>query len=288
MYFTGQDGCVRLRRRTTTPYTTEVDSSDVSTTLNRFGFDRSELNIITGDRVELQTSDPRGIAWLPTEAFYANVNADGGIRAFPSYEAALNNDRAQEYGLTGFSGSPIPVTVSVRDTSYEPLAAVVGYTFDTDRATLDATALGDAFQVQLGQGLISGTGTIDCFFDYRRQMSCGPGAEVIGELPVLLLQTIYRFDLGSEFSAILQLAPRTDESEPVYYEVQAVATRTGVVVNRDGLIQCSVNFVSTGPFRLIVGQPTDLDAATAYILKEDEGRIQKEHDLDFLLKEPDM
>ena len=283
MYFTGQDGCVKIRRRTSDQYTTEIDPSDINPLLNRFGFDRSELNMITGDRVELQTDDPRGIAWLPVETFYAHVNADGGIRAFPNYEAAINNDRSQEYQLTALTGGPLTMVVAVRDTTFEPLGAVVGYTFDTDRATLEATALGDAFQVQLGQGLISGSGTIDCFFDYRRQVYCGPAADAIGELPVLLLQTIYRLDLGSEFSAILQLAPETDQSQPVFYEVQAVTTRTGVVVNRDGLIQCSINFVSTGPFRLVIGEPSGY----SYILKEDDDRLQQEQNLDFLLKEPE-
>jgi len=280
MYFTGQDGCVKIKRRTSDSFTTEVLEDDLDLSLNRFGFDRSELNMITGDRVDIETQDPRGVAWLPVEAFYAHVSADGALRAFPTYEAAINNDRALEYVLTPFTGGPITVTIRVRDTSFEPLASVVNFTFDTDRATLDATVLGDAFTVPLGQGLISGSGTIDCLFDYRRKINCGPNSGVVGELPVLLLQTIYRLDIGSEFDALLQLAPETDRSEQVFYEVQAVATRTGVVVNREGLIQCSLNFVSTGPFRLVIGEPS------GYILQESDDRIQQEHGLDFLLKEP--
>lgn len=280
MYFTGQDGCVKIKRRTSDSYTTEVLADDINPVLNRFGFDRSELNMITGDRVDIETKDPRGVAWLPVETFYAHVNADGALRAFPTYEAAINNDRTLEYVLTPFTGAPITVTIRVRDTTFEPLASVVNFTFDTDRATLDATVLGDAFAVPLGQGLISGSGTIDCLFDYRRKINCGPQSGVVGELPVLLLATIYRLDLGSEFEAILQLAPETDNSEQVFYEVQAVATRTGVAVNREGLIQCSLNFVSTGPFRLVIGEPS------GYILQESDDRLEKEHDLDYLLKEP--
>lgn len=349
MYFTGQDGCIQIRRATEDYMETVITPNDLNLALNRFGFERSEYNIITGDFVELWTADPRGIAWLPVDAFYAHVSADGAIRAFPTYEAAINNDRTQEYPLTDFSqaapgaidygnaaavclqGTPegdygfsdidngvrsictdgpafsssgfnagtadydnadvyprseirvstfaISCTVRVRDKTFEPLGGVTNYTFDSDRAALDVTTLGDAFTHQLGQGLISGSGTIDCLFDYRRQINC-PSMGV-GELPVLLLQLILRFDLGSAFSAYLQLAPETDQSQPVFYEIQGIVTRAGTTVGREGLITCSINYVTTGEYRLVIGEPS------GYILKEDDDRIQKEQDLDFLLKEPE-
>ena len=45
------------------------------------------------------------------------------------------------------------------------------------------------------------------------------------------------------------------------------------------VIRCSINFVTTGEFKLRMGEPKD------HILKEDDWRISTERDLGFLLKE---
>lgn len=279
MYFAGQDGCIKIRRDTSDFMETTISRDDLNTTLNRFGFDRSEYNIITGDRVDLETTDPRGIAWLPVDTFYAHVSADGALRAYPSFEAAINNNRAQEYALSTFAGDPIEFIARVRDITFEPLGGVTAFTFNSDRAALDATTLGDAFTEQLGQGLISGVGSIDCWFDYHRQISCPTRG--VGELPVLLLQILLRFDLGSAFSAYLQLAPKTATGQAVYYEIEGVVTSAGTTVDVEGLIRCSINYVTTGEYRLLIGEPS------GYLLKEDDDKIQKDQDLDFLLMEPE-
>jgi hypothetical protein len=65
----------------------------------------------------------------------------------------------------------------------------------------------------------------------------------------------------------------------VYYEVDAVITRAGVTVTADALVSCSVDFVTTGEFKLRIGVPSD------YILKEDDGAIYLEQSLDYLLQE---
>jgi len=279
MYFTGQDGCIQIRRATSDFMETVLTVEDLNLTLNRFGFEGSEHNLITGDRVDLETDDPRGIAWLPVGTFYAHVNAEGAVRAFPTYEAALSNDRSQELTVSTFTGGPIEFIARVRDTTFEPLGGVTRYSFDTDREAFDVTALGDGFAEKLGQGTISGSGTIDCFFDYRRQLNCP--AQPVGELGVLLLQLLLRLDMGSAFTAYLQLAPETDRGLPVFYEVQGVVTRAGVEVDRYQVIACSVDFVSTGEIRLVIGEPS------GYILTEAGDRIQNEHDLGFMLSEPE-
>jgi hypothetical protein len=39
-------------------------------------------------------------------------------------------------------------------------------TLNTDRETIDATSLSDKFRKQYSAGIISGSGSIDCLFDY--------------------------------------------------------------------------------------------------------------------------
>jgi hypothetical protein len=67
--------------------------------------------------------------------------------------------------------------------------------------------------------------------------------------------------------------------QTVYYEISALVTSAGVTVNTDSVIECTINFVSAGEIRLLVGKPS------GYILQEDDYKIRLEQSLDFLLQE---
>jgi hypothetical protein len=289
MFVTGDQGCVKLRRSTGTSVKTAVRPEDINALINRFGFEGSEDNLLIGDRVEISTSDPRGLlfidpSWWPdrqrhhSAMFYAHINASGGLRMFDSFADALNNDKGNAGSVTDFTGAPIEVLVDVRDTGHHPLGGVTGYTFNTDRAAVDTTSLGDLFTTQYSAGNITGSGTIDCLFQVERQI-CGAGQAGDMELSLLLPQIILRTELGGQFAAILQLYD-DGTGKPVFYEIDAIATRTGVTVRPGGIVEVAMDFVTNGEYRLRVGEPS------GYILKEDYDRIMREQDIDFLLTEP--
>ena len=285
--FLGRHGNVRLQRGLRTPYALledQIKPDDVNTTLNRLGFDSSVDNLITGDRIDISTDDARGLvcfaasSWSsaavePSISAYVHVNAVGGLRFFYQFENAINNNRAAELTLTAFAEPALPITVKVRDVSENVLGNVTSYTLNTDRETIDATSLSDKFRKQYSAGIISGSGSIDCLFDYT---STG-----IKETPLLMLQLIHRVDIGSEFDLALYLTDK--ELNPslnnVYYEMQAMVTQTGVTVDSEDIIRCTIDFVTTGEIRLLIGEPV------GYVLKEDDDRIEIEQSLDFLLKE---
>jgi len=285
--FLGSHGNVRLRRGLRTPYAPledQISPDDVNTTLNRLGFDSSVDNLITGDRIDISTDDARGLvcfdasSWSsaavePSISAYVHVNAVGGLRFFYQFENAINNNRAAELTLTAFAEPALPITVKVRDVAENVLGNVTGYTLNTDRETIDATSLSDKFRKQYSAGIISGSGSIDCLFDYT---STG-----IKEAPLLMLQLIHRVDIGSEFDLALYLTDK--ELNPslnnVYYEMQAMVTQTGVTVDSGDIIRCTIDFVTTGEIRLLIGEPA------GYVLKEDDDRIEIEQSLDFLLQE---
>lgn len=290
MFLTGEGGCVQLRRTTGAVLGAEIAPNDVNTVISRFGFDGVESNVLQGDRVEISTNDPRGLvfidpSWWPdgqvhhSAMFYAHVNAAGGIRIYKSFPEAINNDRGAAHPLVAFTGDPIVVQVDVRDTGHHPLGGVAQFTFNTDRSAVDTTSLGDLFAEHYSAGNITGSGTIDCYFQTSRQL-CDKGVGVDGELSLLLPQIILRTELGAQFDAILQLVGRSDSEQAVFYELSAIATRTGITVTPTGLIQVAMDFVTTGEFHLRIGDPA------GYILKEDFDRITREQDLDFLLMEP--
>lgn len=288
-FFLGTKGNIKLRRGTRDLYsafTSEIGPEDINTNLNRIGFDGSLENLLTGDRIQISTKDARGLLCFPGATWssgtvndsisaYVNVNAVGGLRFFESFADAVNNTRANEIAVSTFAGAPIPITVRIRDVNYNTLGCVTSYEFNTDRQTIDASTLEDRFRRQLSAGLISGNGRIDCVFNYQ--------TDGTSETSLFLLQIIQRVEIGSEFDLALYLTDKSvDPSvDNIFYLVTAVVTRSGVQVRAGEIIDCSIDFITTGEIRLIVGRPAD------FILASDDGRLQLEQSLDYLLQDED-
>ena len=296
-FFVGHTGFVRLRRRSIEESELEftVDAGEANTILNRLYFDGSEENLLTGDQVFISTRDPRGLAFFSPSAWptslqvqpflraYINVNAVGGIRFFDRFNDAVNNNREAEIKLSSSFGAPIDIGIIVRDSRFNTLGSVVSYEMNTDRGAIETTSLSDRFRQQYSAGLISGSGSIECLFSYETALD--------EEAPLFLLQTIQRLDVGSELGMLLSLSPTKEprsslfsaSDNEIYYDLQAVITRAGVTVTADRLISCSIDFLTTGDFRIQVGIPTE------YILKEDADLIELEESQDtglgYLLQE---
>lgn len=286
-FFLGTKGNVRLRRATSVnigELSDRVDPSDINTSLNRLSFDGAGENLLSGDRVDISTDDARGLLFFNTAIWssgtveqtvsaYVNVNAAGGLRFFASFEDAINNTRANEYALADFAGDPVAIRYQVRDVSASVLGNVIDYTFATDREAIDATALSDKFRQLYSAGILSGSGSITCAFDYT---TAG-----VTETPLLMLQLIQRLDIGSEFDCGLYLTDKANDPtvNDVFYTFTAMITKAGVEVRAGDIINCTIDFVATGEIRLLIGQLED------YILKEDDDRLKLEQSLDFLLKE---
>lgn len=291
-FFVGHTGVVRLQRKSENSVDGLVHADDINTALNRFSFEGADNDLITGDFINFSTEDERGLLFLPATFWsipdeevdgyaiqqnaraYINVNAVGGIRLYPSFSDAINNERSNEYSLAQFSGEPIPINVEISDTKFNTLASVTSYELNTDRNALDVTSLSDNFQQQYSSGLLSGGGSVECLFGYENVN--------IEETPLFLLQVINRINVGSSFKAIFAIASNellSGFKQEVFYEVEAVITRTGVTVSADSLISCSIDFVTNGEIKLRVGLPPE------FILKEDSDAIHLESTLDYLLKE---
>jgi hypothetical protein len=286
-FFLGTKGNVRLRRATSVLISAlqdQIDPADVNTSLNRLSFDSAGENLLTGDRVDISTIDARGMvcftgaAWSsgtvePSISAYVNVNAAGGLRFFPTFADAVNNTRANELALYAFTGEPIAIECRVRDVSYSVLGNVVDYTLATDREAIDTTTLSDKFRQMYSAGILSGSGSITCAFDYTTT-----GAT---ESPLLMLQLIQRLELGSAFDCALYLTDKTVDAgvNNVFYQFDAMVAKAGVEVRAGDIINCTIDFVTTGEIKLLIGSIED------YILKEDNDRITVEQSLDFLLKE---
>ena len=286
-YFIGHYGKIKLKRKSQEVFTSSVSTDDVNTTLNRFSFNGSLENLLTGDQLVITTNDPRGLDFMPSSSWpngggatlnnivlYSNINAVGGIRLFSTFSDAINNVRASEYPLEAFTGAPIEINVSILGSIERVLGDVNGFSFSTDRESIETTSLNDKFKRMHSAGLISGGGSIDCLF--------GASVDTQTENSLLMLQLINRMELGSEFSCFLQLVDSSvaiySTAQDIYYEFNGIITKSGVDVRSDALISCAIDFVTTGEIKLLIGRPS------GYLLKEDTDKVQKE-DLSVLLTE---
>jgi hypothetical protein len=286
-FFLGSQGNVRLRRGTEVVLgrlQESVNTDDISTVLNRVGTKDGIENLFTGDKVDFETSDPRNLLFIPasnwssgtiqdTYSTFVNVNAVGGLRLYRTFADAVNNNRENEIVLQAFTGDPIDLTITVRDVGSNMLGDVTNYEFNASREQVDVTSLSDKFKSQYNAGLISGSGRVECVFNNKTDGS--------RETSLLMLQLIQIVDLGCAFDLFLYLVDKeiNPAEESVFYYLSAVVTNAGVTVDLDDAIRCTLDFVTTGELRLVVGALAD------YILKEDDDRIRKEQDLNFLLKE---
>jgi len=283
-YFLGHYGKVKLQRKSAESFSSKISPADINVTLNRFSFDESLENIVTGDQITITTTDSRGLDFLPAATWidgttqnniraYVSINALGGIRLFDTFSSAINNTRADEYELEAFTGDPLNISVRINGSIERVLGDVTGFTFNTDRETIETTTMSDKFKRMYSAGLISGGGTIDCFFNTENSGQT--------ENSLLMLQLINRTDIGSDFKCFLQLTEDDiyPETQDIYYEFDAAIVKAGIEVRADQVISCVFDFVTTGEIRLLIGEPP------GYLLKEDTDRIEIEESLDFLLTE---
>ena len=286
-FFLGSQGNIRLRRGTDPVLGVLSDTSgldDISTVLNRIGTTNGIENLFTGDKIDIETTDARNLLFIPasnwssgtiqdTFSAFINVNAAGGLRLFSTFADAVNNNRESEIALQAFTGDPIAVTIAVRDVGSNILGDVVSYEFNASREQVDTTTLSDKFKNQYNAGLISGSGRIECIFN-----NATDGTK---ETSLLMLQLIQRLDLGCAFDLFLYLVDKdlNPAEQSIFYSLTAVVTNSGVSVDLDDAIRCTLDFVTTGELKLVVGTLAE------YLLKEDDDRIRQEQSLDYLLKE---
>lgn len=282
--FLGYSGLVELQRSTEdASVTATLTSSDVNPIRNRFSFDFELGQFITGDLVEFRTTDQTLLDFVaasgwPSNAqyedgtWYVNVDELGGIMLYSSYKQSLDGESSGRIDLLELSRD-LPITARVVNSSQRILGQVRSYEFNTERQAVDVTALNEDFRQQYS-ALISGSGRIECFFDYRfassDQAYSGPAKEY--ELPRYINELVLRTKLGSLFKARLYLITDASNSsdDAIYYEVDAVITNAGMTFNADDPVVATIDFVTTGRIMFRV------KTTGGYLLQENSSRIRLE------------
>ena len=267
----GENGQVELRRLSLEERLRgTVARSDVNYVKDRFSFDFPLGSLLTGDQVEIKTTDGSLLDFIapsgwPTGTrykdgiFYLHVDEVGAIRLYRQFDEAMSGEVTGRVDLVD-PGRSVPIELTVRNNNERILGQVISFELNTERDAADVTALTDEFRRSVS-GLISGSGRIECFFDYERK-DCDPAYRGMDtgvlEMPVYMNQLLVRTKIGSEFWAKLTLVRRgfkpyggtQDEDDEIWYEFDARITNVGMSFVSSEPIRSTIDFVTTGEIKL--------------------------------------
>ncbi len=255
-----------------------INPSDVNEDTDRFSMNFPEGSIITGDQIEIKTTDGSLLSFVdPTGwndgeqhtqgKWFVFVDQVGGIRLYQEFEDATGGERRGVVSLLAINRN-IPISYSVSNNVGRLMAQLTSYTFSTTRETLDVTSLSDQFRSQYST-LISGSGQLTAFFDYR-SAPCREGATADTEAAIYLHQLAIRLNLGAAFKARLYLIHRGTNidmtakyNDTVWYEIEGVVTNVAIGFQTGEQVKSMIDFISTGEIKLKVS------TTSSYLVQED-------------------
>jgi hypothetical protein len=132
------------------------------------------------------------------------------------------------------------------------LACVTDYELNTNRETVDITALSDQYRQQYSS-LITGSGRITAQWDYVNEA---------GDEPVnYLMQLVLRTEIGSGFHAKFFIKSAdtdaaggsfsaTQLNDALWWEFDALVTSSATSFAPGDIIVSTIDFVATGPIKL--------------------------------------
>lgn len=284
--YLGQIGSIELTRKSPDGLLTSVvNPNDVNTDRDRFSFDFNEGALITGDLLELTTTDGTNLDFIgasgwannivqPSGNWYVFVDEIGGINLYDDFAESLEGGITGRIPLTAIARN-IPIRILVRDRDARILGSVIDYELNTSRETVDITVLSDEYRQQYSS-LISGSGRLTAHWDY---------AGIVGQESVhYLMQLVLRTEVGAAFHAkfYIKSADTTAQggsfsgaqiNDALWWEFDAIVTSAAVSFAPDSLINGVIDFVATGPIRMRAQTQQK-----RYLLQEDTGKIKLEQD----------
>ena len=267
--YLGDSGAIELERTAGSAVNMTLLDGDVSVEKRRFSPQEDFLgSFITGDQVDIQTRDGSNLHFIEGHDFpdwrgFVFMDAMGGMRLFDTFKKSVEGQREQAVELVDWPDRQ-DLTMRTRSDSYTALAKITSYDFTTERETVNTTILGSQFVQQYEAGLISGQGTIDCFWEHRYQLCdpavCDGGVEFSAYLARLCVRLTQGADFFGRFFVFRDVDPGVNS---VWYEAECIVTSASISVAANEAITSTIQFVTTGQFKLLTGIPP------AYLLEED-------------------
>jgi len=256
--YLGNAGNIELIRDSGDVIAGTITPADVNTSKGMFSFDFSFGAFVTGDFVEFSSASTlsfvSGYAYTRGN-WFVNVDQLGGLRLYPTYSDAVAGTSNNRVALAT-PGASIAVSCKILNSVPRLLANIIRFELSTDREAVDTSSLGDEFRNQYST-LITGSGSIDCIFDYATTGQT--------EIAVYLHNLLLRQQFGSDFKANLyiltegQAQGANASNDSVWYEIQGVMTNAAIQCTAGDIIESRFTFVTTGEIKLQVQTVTSAD-----------------------------
>ena len=253
--YLGNAGNIELTRDSGDTIAGTVRVADVNAVLNMFSFDFSFGAFVTGDFVEFSSASTlsfvSGYAYTKGN-WFVNVDQLGGLRLYPTYSDAVAGTSNNRVALA-VPGASIAVSCKILNSVPRILANIIRFELSTDREAVDTSSLGDEFRNQYST-LITGSGSIDCQFDYATAGQT--------EIAVYLHNLLLRQQFGSDFKANLYILTEGQaqgvnaSNDSVWYEIQGIMTQAAISCVAGDIIESRFTFVTTGEIKLRVQTTT--------------------------------
>jgi len=253
--YLGNAGNIELTRDSDDVITGTITAANVVVPRGMFSFDFSPGAFVTGDFVEFTSTST--LSFVSGHSYtkgnwFVNVDQLGGLRLYNTYSNAVTGTSNNRVALAT-PGAAITVSCKILNAVPRLLANIIRFELSTDREAVDTSSLGDEFRDQYST-LITGSGSIDCQFDYA----------VTGqtEVAVYLHNLLLRQQFGSDFKGNLYIltegqaqgANAGDDS--VWYEIKGVMTNAAIQCTAGDIIESRFTFVTTGEIKLRVQTAT--------------------------------
>ena len=284
IYF-GSTGFIELKRDAlNSAIETSINPADVNTTKKRFSVEKVNGSLITGDQIEIETTDGSNLELLSGHNFpdlrkYIHIDDMGGIKLYNTFASSLAGEVTDALTLSTPSSTK-NILIRTRNARFRPLAKITEFEITTTRDTIDITNLGQEFRKQYENGLISGQGTIQTIWQHRNFQNDTPGF-ASPEFPVYLSQLLVRMQQGADFEGRFYIYNDPSQTtNSVWYQSMCVVTNVAVNVPASGLIEARIEFVTNGEIRLHNGVPP------SFLLLENSDKILQEDGDGILLEDP--
>lgn len=289
--YLGTVGQVEIRREAGEQLlVTRLDPEDVNVSRKRFSVDFALSSLITGDYVSIATLDGSALKlvsghqdaslnYYPDWSGYVHVDDVGGLRLYSTFANAVTGGSTNALTLVQ-PDSAVDVSFKTDDPKFNLLGKVSGFELTTSRDQVNTDVLGTEFHSYFEAGLISGQGTLSCFWEHTRtsvQSDSASGSEFSSYLARLLL----RLKQGAAFEGRFYLYSGVNGGDPIYYQAECLVSSFAVTVRVDQVIETRIEFVATGPITLRQG------FAPGALLQEDSNKILQEDGNTILLEDPE-
>mgnify|MGYP007071395219 FL=1 len=249
--YLGNAGNIELTRDSGDVIAGTIEVANVDAGKDMFSFDFSFGAFVTGDFVEFSSASTlsfvSGYAYTKGN-WFVNVDQLGGLRLYPTYSDAVAGTSNNRVALA-VPGAAVAVSCKILNSVPRILANIIRFELSTDREAVDTSSLGDEFRNQYST-LITGSGSIDCQFDYATAGET--------EIAVYLHNLLLRQQFGSDFKANLyiltegQAQGANASNDSVWYEIQGVMTNAAIQCAAGDIIESKFTFVTTGEIKLRV------------------------------------